>query len=1101
MNKLLLIDDHKDNLIALSALLEHLIPDCSIVTAPSGSSGICIAEDWQPDTILLDIFMPEMDGYEACERLKSGRKTAHIPVILVTAIRTDSESRVKGLESGADAFLTKPIDKSELAAQINVMLRIKKSEDRLRSEKERLEDTVRERVKDLRRVNRALKTRSECNRAVAHTSNETDLLKRVCRIVVEIGGYCLAWIGYAENDEMKTVRPAARYGYDDGYIDTIHITWSDTEHGRGPIGTAIRTCRPISVRHIMTDPDFAPWRAEALKRGYSSGLALPLRHDGSCLGSLNIYAAEPDAFDTDELEMLEGLADDLTHGIMALRTRRKRREAEEALKESEKRMKLALEGTDQGLWDWDMVGGDIFFDDNWIKVLGYVLGEREFDFDWWEQNVHPDSKPVFKTALNDYLNGRAKYYELEYQTRNKSGEWRWIWARGICVSYDDSGHPLRMIGTHRDVTEYRQAKKALRVSEARFRNLLRSLNDVVWAATADGSEMLYINAAANRIYGRPPAEFLENSNLWLDVIHPDDRGPVIEHARELFDKGQSESEYRIVRPDGEVRWVYDRKRISSDETGRPVQIGGIATDITLQKQAEEALRESEERMKLILNSMPDVILQLDTNSNILWANKTALDMNPAVEIGKICYEAYPGKRKPCDGCPVVKSLETWQIEAATIYHSFVKDIRDESYWEDIAVPLKNDKGNVTGIIEIARNVTGRIMSEKALEKQSRDLRERVKELQCLYGIADIVETPGIILKEIFQKIADIIPGGWQYPEITGVRLVVEGEEFKTGNFKETLWKQSGVIVLDGEEIGTLDICYLGEQSEDNECPFSKEERDLMEAIIERLGRIIEREQAKKALEELNLTLEKRVKERTVQLEEMIDELKSFSYSVSHDLRAPLRAVNGFAQVLYEEYADKFDGDGRHYLEVVRSEAVRMGQLIDDLLAFSRLSRQDIRTGEVNMNELVDEVTKSLQFSEDGIEKVRFEMNCNLPSCTGDLSMLRQVWVNLLSNAVKYSAHNQEPLVETGCYTDDENRVVYFVRDNGAGFNMKYYDKLFGVFQRIHSPDDFPGMGIGLAIVKRIIQRHRGRVWAESESGKGATFYFYLSPQPSEGEFR
>ncbi|RLC11419.1 MAG: hypothetical protein DRI57_18960 [Deltaproteobacteria bacterium] len=188
MRKILLIDDQIDSLTALSALLEHFIPDCSIATATSGTEGIHIAEKWHPDTILLDIIMPEMDGFEVCRKLKSGKETAHIPVILITA---DSESRVRGLKSGADAFLSKPVDKSELAAQINAMLRIKKSEDKLRWEKERLEDTVRERVEDLRRVNRALKTRSECNRAVIHAANEADLLSRVCRIVVEIGGFFL----------------------------------------------------------------------------------------------------------------------------------------------------------------------------------------------------------------------------------------------------------------------------------------------------------------------------------------------------------------------------------------------------------------------------------------------------------------------------------------------------------------------------------------------------------------------------------------------------------------------------------------------------------------------------------------------------------------------------------------------------------------------------------------------------------------------------------------------------------------------------------------------------------------------------------------------
>jgi len=280
MPKILAIDDKSDNLITISTLLKHLIPESEVVTAQSGIEGIEAVVDESPDVILLDLRMPGIDEFEVCKRLKSEDNTRNIPVIMLTAVKTDSKSRVKGLELGADAFLTKPINETELAAQVNVALRMKRAEDALRAQRDILENAVSKRTKELT--------------------------------------------------------------------------------------------------------------------------------------------------------------------------------------ESEQRVRLALEGTDQGLWDWDVANGRFAFDNYWPGVLGYRVNEIEFNFHWWESNIHPDSKPVYEKALQNYLDGKVKYYELEYQFRRKSGKWMWIWARGICVNYDTDGNTLRFIGTHRDITNRKKAEEDLR---------------------------------------------------------------------------------------------------------------------------------------------------------------------------------------------------------------------------------------------------------------------------------------------------------------------------------------------------------------------------------------------------------------------------------------------------------------------------------------------------------------------------------------------------------------------------------------------------------------------------------------------------------------
>jgi signal transduction histidine kinase len=234
----------------------------------------------------------------------------------------------------------------------------------------------------------------------------------------------------------------------------------------------------------------------------------------------------------------------------------------------------------------------------------------------------------------------------------------------------------------------------------------------------------------------------------------------------------------------------------------------------------------------------------------------------------------------------------------------------------------------------------------------------------------------------------------------------------------------------------------------------------------------------------NALLYGRLATKTAELSAANKELDSFAYSVSHDLRAPLRAVDGFALMLDEDYARQLDDEGRRLIGVVRSSARRMSQLIDDLLEFSRLGRKELARERIDMAQVAREVAAEIAPGAAAIEIAQ------LPAASGDRSLLRQVWVNLIGNAVKYSTKTQNPRVEVGARAEGP-MTVYWVRDNGAGFDMKSAAKLFGVFQRLHRPEEFPGTGVGLAIVQRVVTRHGGRIWAEAEPGKGACFYFTL----------
>jgi len=248
-------------------------------------------------------------------------------------------------------------------------------------------------------------------------------------------------------------------------------------------------------------------------------------------------------------------------------------------------------------------------------------------------------------------------------------------------------------------------------------------------------------------------------------------------------------------------------------------------------------------------------------------------------------------------------------------------------------------------------------------------------------------------------------------------------------------------------------------------------------------------QTEEAIRKLNAELEQRVAERDATNQE----LEAFTYTVSHDLRAPLRAINGFVGILLETYAPVIPAEARHYLDRVATNAQTMGHLVDDLLRFSRLARQPLRTQEVDTRALVRNALEQLAPALEG-RQVELTV-ADLPTGRGDPALLEQVFINLIGNAVKYTQGRKPARIEVGARPGEDGEAIYYVRDNGAGFDMQYANKLFGVFQRLHRSEEYEGTGVGLAIVQRIVHRHGGRIWAEAEVDKGATFSFTLGTSP------
>jgi signal transduction histidine kinase len=422
-----------------------------------------------------------------------------------------------------------------------------------------------------------------------------------------------------------------------------------------------------------------------------------------------------------------------------------------------------------------------------------------------------------------------------------------------------------------------------------------------------------------------------------------------------------------------------------------------------------------------------------------------------------------------------------EISAAAIYNAKGKLFASYTRRDlDLAVPelpgVEGSRIDGKDIVLFKRIVKNNEILGTVYIKADFELRQRLMDYLGIFGVATILSLIVALLLSTWLQGVFIRP---ILATSAIARQVVETRDYSLRVNKTT-----------SDEVGDLVdafndmVAEVGRRSKAIEAT----NRTLEHEMTERL-------RAEDNLRKLNAELEQRVSDRTKELEEANKELEGFSYSVSHDLRAPVRAIGGFSRMLVEDYGDQLNEEARRMLGVLQSEAHRMGTLIDDLLAFFRLGRKAIQKVELDMTELVRSTFIGLQEQHQG-PKVEFRLGL-LPRGRGDKTLLGQVWVNLLANALKFSSKHEKPLIEVSAISDAEEHI-YFVRDNGAGFDPRYVSKLFGVFQRLHDVSEFPGTGVGLALVQRIVVRHGGRIWADGKPNQGATFYFTLPKDDIDG---
>jgi PAS domain S-box-containing protein len=696
-----------------------------------------------------------------------------------------------------------------------------------------------------------------------------------------------------------------------------------------------------------------------------------------------------------------------------------------------------------------------------------------------EDTRAPAPDPVARVLASGQIEGLANHSVL-------------IARDGAECAIADSAAPIRdpagditgVVLVFRDVSDERRAARALRESERRFRSLAVATSQIIWSTDAQGqvcgpmpSFQAYTGQSDEEIHG----------SGWASTLHPDDVERTIKVWQEaVAAKTGYLTEYRLRRRDGIYRHFTARGAPVMTDDGRILEWIGTCSDITERKRAQEALNAQKQRLEMASAAGNVALWDWDIVSGVLeWSSA----VDPMLGFGKEKFprtiEAWGNVLHPDDAARVAEALNRHQRGEASYEIDYRVRRADGSYiwWHVIGVAERDAAGKAVRMTGSCADITERKRAEAALitsEERFRTAAESLTDVVYDWDIKEKVDWYGDI-----DGIMGYPPEGFPRT-IKGWAATIHPED-----------KDRVMAALEGHVKGVAP--YVAEyrvERRDGEWRWwsargtaLRNDRGEPYKMIGSITDITDRKRAEEEIRQLNTGLEQRVRERTAELEAANQELGAFSYSVSHDLRAPLRHVQGYVDMLAREVGGQLSEKGRRYMTTIADASREMGVLIDDLLAFSRMGHAEMIETSVNLDKLVQDTLRDL-------EPATRERNIvwkipPLPAVQADPAMLKLVLINLLGNAVKFTRPREPAQIEMGSAGTEDGRVIFFVRDNGVGFDPQYAHKLFGVFQRLHRADEFEGTGIGLASVRRIIARHGGRTWAEGKLNEGATFYFTL----------
>jgi PAS domain S-box-containing protein len=745
-----------------------------------------------------------------------------------------------------------------------------------------------------------------------------------------------------------------------------------------------------------------------------------------------------------------------------------RKQAEEQLAKIAKRLSLATSSAGMGIWDWDIQKNELAWDGQMYALYGLEPGEFGGAYEAWLNGVHPDDRDPSNEVSQQAVRGEREY-DTEFRVVRPDGSVHWLKAKGE-VFRDEHSQPLRMVGVNYDITERKQAEEALLSSEARYRHTLDAMLEGCQILGFDW-RYLYLNDVADRHNRRPKDELL--GNKYMDMWPGIESTHVFAVIKQCLEERVSQSmENEFTFPDGSQGWF--ELRIYPVPEGIVI----LSVDITERKKAEKTLRQTAEELdkrtrelNAILSSVQEFVYIFDPKGRFVFANKKLLDLwglTAEQVVGKTMRDLdYPRTVETALLKGVRRVLKTGQ-PVTNITH-YTSPSGGAGSYENILAPMLDPEGKVSFVAGSSRDVTERKQAEQALRESEERLRQIASSLREVIWLRDIQTRQVLYVNPAFEELTgrtcesflenrdimiDAIHPDDKEEVVQALEQRLEGVPFD---------KEHRIIHLNGSVRWVLSRIFPVR----NEAGEVYRWASIMEDITER----------KRSEEELSQTLE--------ELKSSNAELEQFAYVASHDLQEPLRGIAGLAQLLEFRYQGQLDDKANEYIDHIVEGTQRMQTLINDLLAYSRVGRRGEAIRPTEAETALKAALANLNAAI--LEYGATVINESLPAVRADATQLVQLFQNLIGNAIKFRAE-RPPRIHVGV-TDAGDFWQFWVRDNGIGIEPQYFERIFLVFQRLHTRREYKGTGIGLAICKKIIERHGGQIWVESQVGQGSTFYF------------
>ena len=793
-----------------------------------------------------------------------------------------------------------------------------------------------------------------------------------------------------------------------------------------------------------------------------------------------------------------------------------RRQAEDAIRESQLRFRSMADGVPGLIWLSNLNRQRTYFNKTWLEFTGRTI-EQELG-DGWTENLHPDDREAYLTAYCTAFETK-KPFELEYRLRRHDGVYRWVLARGT-PRFHPSGGFAGFVGFCLDVTDRRIAVEAVRRSELRFRTLTEAIPQIVWNAGSDGA-LSYFNQRWRDFTGFSTEE--AQGVGWLDAVHPNDRDRMLTAWRSTVASAASDAlvrfneELRLRHGEtGEYRWFLAIAVPLYSHDGSVDQWIGSMADIHDQKTASAVIAESEEKFRTMAESIPQLAWMTDADGYIFWYNQRWYDFT-GTSFEEMKGWGWQQVHDPADLPRVVEKLKS-HIASGEPWEDIFQLRRHDGVmrWHlSRARPIRDKSGRIVRWFGTNTDIT----DQREMEQRLRAAAERFRTLT--EAVPQIVWTANPAGEVTFfnrrwheytglpvENTTTLAWGKAIHPDDTEPlqcdwRLAVAGEaepftsEFRLrrGSNGEYRWMLSTAVPL-RDSFGAVTE-WVGSLTDIDD---QKRQAETLERMVQdRTTALVDEIQERTRAEQQALAV-------AVELERSNRELQEFAYVASHDLQEPLRKIQAFGDRLRKRFRDELPETGREYVDRMSDSAGRMRQLIDDLLNYSRVTTQALPFRHVALGRLIREVMADL---DELITQANAKVLCGpLPDVAADPTQMRQLFQNLIVNAVKFHRPGVPPVVEivsdlvdlrlpatprdvvAGCRIE--------IRDNGIGFDEKYLDRIFQVFQRLQGRSEFEGSGVGLAICRKIVERHSGTITAHSRPGEGATFVVTLPlRQPQE----